>query len=143
MLTKEGTQGLGGGGFLDEVQGPQRHHALIGFRLDVAGDHDHLVAQPLPLEGFQHPIAIHLGHGQVQKDQVPVPHQDLLYPFQAVGGLMQVDMPVGRQGAGQLFTSEPRVITYQYIHSVSGLCNEHCAKCAPSIVRCNGQGHRR
>ena len=90
----------------------------MGFRLDVAGDHDHLAAHPLRLR-VSSPISVHLRHGEIEKDQVPVPHQDLLDPFQSVRGLVQGDTPIGGQGAHQLFAREPGVITYQYIHSVS------------------------
>ncbi|MNG94910.1 hypothetical protein D3C79_539290 [compost metagenome] len=107
MALEEGAQGLGGGRLLDEVQGAQCHDALMGLRLDVAGDHDHLVAQPLSLERLQHSVAIHLRHGQIQEDQIAVPHQDLLYPCQAVGRLVQLDVPVRRQGPGQLLSRKP------------------------------------
>ncbi len=116
---EQGKQGFRRRWFLDEIEGPERHDAGMGFRLDIAGDHDHLVAQSLPLEGLQHAIAVHFRHSQIEKDQIAVAHQDLLDPFQAVSGLMQGDIPAGRQGAHQLLASEPRVITYQYIHSVS------------------------
>ncbi len=79
----------------------------MGLRLDVPGDDDHLAAHPLPPQGLQHAIAVHLRHGEIQKDEIPVAHQDLLHPLQAIGGLVQGDMPVGRQGTHQLLACEP------------------------------------
>ena len=71
MLLQQGAEGFRCGGFLDEIQRSQPHHSLIGFWLDIAGDHEDLVAQPLPLQGLQHAVAIHFRHGQVEKDQIP------------------------------------------------------------------------
>jgi len=73
VLFEQGKQGFGGRGFLDEIERTQSHDSLVGLWLDVAGDDNHLVAQPFPLEGLQHAITIHFRHGEVEKDRSPWP----------------------------------------------------------------------
>ncbi len=118
MLFKQGKQGIGGCGFLNEIERPQPHDPLIGLWLDIPGDHDHLVAQPFPFQGLQHTVTVHLRHGEIEKDEIAMAHQHLFDPFKAIGRIVQIDFPVSRERSCQLFAGEPGVITYQYIHGV-------------------------
>ncbi len=70
----EAGQGLmqmdGIGGFPDEGQRPQFEHPAYRFILNVGGDHDGLAAQALLAQLCEYLIAVELGHGEIEQQDL-------------------------------------------------------------------------
>jgi hypothetical protein len=112
--TAQGSAQLVGiGRLFQESSGAQGHDPADGFVLHVARHHDDLGLELFLLNGSQHFVAVHLGHGKVEQHHLAQPLADGIQPQLAVLGLSHGEFKPLRQGPQQLLARHVRIVTNQ------------------------------
>jgi len=100
-------------GFLMKSRAPSFFDPFPGFRLNIAGNHDGHHRQIFLANLFQHLVAVHLRHVEVQEHQLSLVPPQLLQCFHTV--FRETDVPAQSfwQGSGHLLSGQGRVVADQ------------------------------
>ena len=129
----------GEAGFLMKSRAPRAMTRSWASGWMSPGDHDHLAAHPFSLEGLERPISVHLRHGEDRERSGPRAPSGSARPLPVRPRPGAGDTQSAGRARTSCLRANPESSHINTFIVLADLCNEDCAKCGSSAVRCNGQ----